>query len=65
MDLSMLEDVERRALREWCSKNKFRILQRYGWREWCSENKFHPRIVEEALEYQDMITDFWRDRLPE
>ena len=48
MDLSMLEDVERRALREWCSKNKF-----------------HPRIVEEALEYQDMITDFWRDRLPE
>ena len=50
-DLSMIEDVERRAVREWCSKNKFR-----------------PQIVTEALdrfEYQDMITDFWRDRLPE
>jgi hypothetical protein len=50
-DLSMLEDVERRAVGEWCSKNKF-----------------HPRIVGEALdkfEYQDIITDFWRDLLPE
>tara|TARA_R100000750_G_scaffold41097_1_gene26653 strand:+ start:149 stop:313 length:165 start_codon:yes stop_codon:yes gene_type:complete len=50
-DLFMIEDVERRAVGEWCSKNKF-----------------HPRIVGQALdrfEYQDMITDFWRDRLPE
>ena len=51
VDLSMIEDVERRALREWCEKNKF-----------------HPRLVRQALdkfEYQDMITAFWRDRLPE
>jgi len=49
-DLSMLEDVERRAVGEWCSKTKF-----------------HPRIVEalDKFEYQDMITDFWRDLLPE
>ena len=67
-DLSMIEEVERRAVREWCSKTKFHILQRHGWREWSSKNKFHPRIVGEALdklEYQDMITDFWRDLLPE
>jgi hypothetical protein len=64
-DLSMIEDVERRAVREWCSKNdKRQILLAAQFRK----NKFRPQIVTEALdrfEYQDMITDFWRNRLPE
>ena len=54
VDLSMIEDVERRAVEKWCRKN--RLI------------KYHPRIVGQALdklEYQDMITDFWRDLLPE
>ena len=64
-DLSMIEDVERRAVAEWCSKNdKRQIILAAQVRK----NKFRPRIVGEALdrlEYQDMITDFWRDLLPE
>ena len=54
VDLSMIEDVERRAVEKWCRKN--RLI------------KYHPRIVGQALdklEYQDMITDFLRDLLPE
>ena len=48
-DLSMIEDVERRAVREWCSKNDKRQIL----------------LAAQFRKYQDIITDFWRDLLPE
>jgi len=53
-DLSMIREIERRAAKKFCTKNKILTA--------CWQ-----KIPEglDPLEYQDMITDFWRDRLPE
>jgi hypothetical protein len=57
-DLSMIRDVERRAVAEWCRKNKFhqRIAETY----WKGVEQ-----VMDQFEYKDMIKDFWRDLLPD
>jgi len=54
----MIQDVERRAVAEWCKKNKFH-------QSWIEP---HWKGVEQAFdkfEYEDMIKDFWRDLLPD
>ena len=56
-DLSMIQDVERRAVAEWCRKNKFH-------QSWIEP---HWKGVEQTLdqfEYKDMIDDWWREMLP-
>jgi len=52
-DLSMIKDVERRAVRKWEKKNNMKSCV-FDW-----QSRWADRF-----EYKDMIDDWWREMLP-
>ena len=52
-DLSMIKDVERRAVRKWEKKNNMKSFV-FDW-----QSRWADRF-----EYKDMIDDWWQEMLP-
>ena len=79
-DLSMIKDVERRAVRKWEKKNNMKIFVR-ALRKWEKKNNMKSFVADlsmikdverfdwqsrwaDRFEYKDMIDDWWQEMLP-